>query len=54
MYLGAGALGAYALTKLPFKLFQQKIKAETSIKIKVNPYAVKRDMSKDSKGQVNG
>ncbi len=57
MYLGAGALGAYALTKLPFKLFQQKIKAETSIKVKANPYAVKRDMSKnmkDSKGQVNG
>lgn len=57
VYLGAGALGAIALTKLPFKLFQQKLKAEASIKVKVNPYAVKRDMSKkvqDTKGQVNG
>ena len=57
VYLGAGALGAYALTKLPFKLFQQKLKAEASIKIKANPYAVKRDMTKagkDSKGKING
>ncbi len=57
MYLGAGALGALALTKLPFRMFQQKLKAEASIKVKVNPYAVKRDMSKkvlDTKGQVNG
>lgn len=57
VYLGAGALGALALTKLPFRMFQQKLKAETSIKVKVNPYAVKRDMSKkaqDTKGQVNG
>jgi hypothetical protein len=57
VYLGAGALGAYALTKLPFKLFGQKLKAEASIKIKPNPYAVKRDMSKtgkDSKGNMNG
>ncbi len=57
VYLGAGALGAYALTKLPFRLFQQKLKAETGIKVKENPYAVKRDASKtgkDMKGQVNG
>ena len=57
VYLGAGALGAYALTKLPFKLFQQKLKAEASIKVKPNPYAVKRDMTKagkDTKGNVNG
>ena len=57
VYLGAGALGVLALTKLPFRMFQQKLKAEASIKVKVNPYAVKRDMSKkvqDTKGQVNG
>ena len=57
VYLGAGALGAYALTKLPFRLFQQKLKAETSIKVKANPYSVKRNMSKtgkDTKGSVNG
>ena len=57
VYLGAGALGALALTKLPFRMFQQKLKAEASIKIKANPYAVKRDMSKkvqNTKGQVNG
>ncbi len=67
MYLGAGALGALALRNLPFKLFQQKIKAEASIKVKENPYAVKRDMSKremskngksstdtGAKGKMNG
>ena len=57
VYLGAGALGALALTKLPFKLLQQKYKAETSIKVQTNPYAVKRDMTKGSngtKGNVNG
>ena len=42
-YLGAAGAGMYALGKLPFKLFQQKIKAETSMKVKENPYAVKRD-----------
>ncbi len=42
-YLGAGAAGMYALTQMPFKIFQQKIKAETSIKVKPNPYAVKRN-----------
>ena len=46
VYLGAGALGAYALTKLPFNLFRQKLKAEASVKVKENPYAVKRDSSK--------
>ncbi len=57
VYLGAGVLGALALTKLPFKLLQQKYKAETSIKVQANPYAVKRDMTKGSngtKGHVNG
>lgn len=46
VYLGAGAISAYALTKLPFNLFRQKLKAETSVKVKENPYAVKRDMNK--------
>lgn len=57
VYLGSGLLGAYALTKLPFRLFQQKLKAETSIKVKANPYSVKRNMiktGKDTKGSVNG
>lgn len=48
-YLGAGAAGVYALTQMPLKIFQQKIKAETSIKVKPNPYAVKRE----SKGGIN-
>jgi hypothetical protein len=43
VYLGAGAISAYALTKLPFKLFQQKLKAEASVKVQESPYAVKRD-----------
>lgn len=46
VYLGAGAISAYALTKLPFNLFRRKLKAEASVKVKENPYAVKRDMSK--------
>ncbi len=46
VYLGAGAISAYALTKLPFNLFRQKLKAEASVKVKENPYAVKRDKSK--------
>lgn len=58
-YLGVGVVGALAITKLPFKMFQQKLKAEASVKVKVNPYAVKRDrdMSKrstDAKGKMNG
>lgn len=52
MYLGAGTASALALTKLPIKLFQQKIKSETALKVKANPYAVKRD--KMSGGSVNG
>lgn len=43
LYLGAGAAVAAAITGLPFKLFQKKVKAETSIKVKANPYAVKRE-----------
>ena len=54
MYLGAGALGMYALKSLPFKLFQKKIKAETSIKIKANPYAVKRERNKNRTGNTAG
>lgn len=43
LYLGAGAAAVAALTGFPFKLFQKKVIAETSIKIKTNPYAVKRE-----------
>ncbi len=50
VYLGAGAVAAAAITKLPFKLFGQKLKAEASVKVKANPYAVKRDMNMSSKG----
>ncbi|MBN8583926.1 MAG: hypothetical protein J0M37_02435 [Ignavibacteria bacterium] len=54
VYLGAGAVAAAAITKLPFKLFGKKLKAEASIKVKPNPYAVKRDMSRSPKGEVRG
>jgi len=61
VYLGAGAISAYALTKLPFNLFRQKLKAEASVKVKENPYAVKRDKSKkvnlggiDASGNAGG
>ncbi len=57
VYLGAGALGALALTRLPFKFIQEKYKAETGVKVKANPYAVKRDITKGSavtKGNLNG
>jgi len=55
-YLTAGAAGAYALTKLPFKIFQSKVKASSSIRVKENPYAVKRDdaVKRDNKGRSNG
>lgn len=53
LYLGAGAAAAAAITKLPFKLFQQKVKAETSIKVTANPFAVKRDMNKSVKQSKN-
>lgn len=49
-YLSAGAMGAYALTKHPFKIFQSKVKAESSVRVKENPHAVKRE----SKGRTNG
>jgi len=42
-YLSAGALGAYALTKMPFKIFRSKVSTASKIKVKENPYAVKRD-----------
>ncbi len=57
MYLGAGAASAFALTKLPMRIFQQKIKSETAMKVKANPYAVKRDAvkrDKSSGGRNNG
>ncbi len=58
LYLGAGAAAVAAFTKLPFNIFQQKVKAETSIRVKENPYAVKRDMTgKNTKmngGRLNG
>lgn len=53
LYLGASAAAAAAITKLPFKLFQQKVKAETSIKVTANPFAVKRDMNKSVKQSKN-
>jgi len=53
-YLGAAGAGVYALSKLPFRLFQQKLKAETSIKIKENPFAVKRDAKGKNNGKNNG
>lgn len=51
LYLGAGAAAAAAVTGLPFKLFQKKVEAETSIKVKANPFAVKRETGKKN---VNG
>lgn len=53
-YLGAAGAGVYALTKLPYRLFQQKLKAETSLKIKENPYSVKRDTKDRNTGKNNG
>jgi hypothetical protein len=50
IYLGAGAASVYALTQLPLKMFQRKIKAETSLKVKENPYAVKREMKAKGNG----
>ncbi len=52
-YLSAGAAGAYALTKLPFKIFQSKVSSATKIKVSENPYSVKRDPAK-MKGSNNG
>jgi hypothetical protein len=49
LYLGAGAAGVFALTKIPLKIFQQKIKSETGVKVKPNPYAVKRDTTRGGK-----
>ncbi|MCC6865237.1 MAG: hypothetical protein IT280_03670 [Ignavibacteria bacterium] len=58
LYLSAGIAAAAAITKLPFRLFQNKVKAETSIKIKANPFAVKREANDDtiklSGGRTNG
>jgi hypothetical protein len=51
-YLTAGAAGAYALTKMPFKIFQSKVSSASKIKVKENPYAVKRESI--TKGLHNG
>jgi hypothetical protein len=51
-YLTAGAAGAYALTKMPFKIFQSKVSSASKIKVKENPLAVKRDSK--MKGPNNG
>lgn len=45
-YLGASALGVYAVTKQPFNMLKEafiKPQAAKSIKIELNPMAVKRD-----------
>ncbi len=52
LYLGAGAASAFALTKLPMRIFQQKIKSETAVKVKASPYAVKRESVRG--GKSNG
>jgi hypothetical protein len=49
-FLGAGALGIYALAKQPVKMFASKIKAVSRIKIKENPSAVKRNLKEPSNG----
>ncbi len=54
VYLGAGVVAAAAITKLPFKMFGQKLKAEASVKVKPNPYAVKRDMNRKRDTSSNG
>jgi len=45
-YLGASALGIYTISQIPFEKLQSKFKKEiqpnTDLKIKQNPYAVKR------------
>ena len=51
-YLSAGAVGAYALTKVPFKIFHSKLSSAARIKVKENPYAVKRESI--TKGPHNG
>jgi hypothetical protein len=47
-YLGASALGIYAVFKHPFSILQSKLSKEiqpkVNFKIKVNPLAVKRNM----------
>lgn len=47
-YLGASALGIYAISKYPFSILQSKLSKETqpkiNFKIKVNPLAVKRNV----------
>jgi hypothetical protein len=41
-YLTAGAAGVYALTKMPFNIFRSKLSTAGRVKVKENPYAVKR------------
>ena len=49
-YLTAGAVGVYALTKMPFNIVRSKVQTAGRIKVKENPYAVKRDANKGSRG----
>ncbi len=49
-YLAAGAAGVYAFTKMPFNIFKSKVAEASKIKVKENPYAVKRV----AKGVNNG
>jgi len=46
MYLGVSLVGIFSLSKMPWNLFRSKVYKETAnktkIKIKENPYAVKR------------
>jgi hypothetical protein len=49
-YLAAGAAGVYAFTRMPFNIFKSKVAEASKIKVKENPYAVKREM----KGVKNG
>ena len=57
MYLGASAVGIYALRKLPMKLFGSKINEAMNAKktpaiLTPNPYAVSRGSKQE--GKLNG
>lgn len=49
-YVAAGAAGVYAFTRMPFNIFKSKVASASKIKVKENPFAVKRG----SKGMSNG
>jgi hypothetical protein len=48
IYLAAGAASVYALTKMPFNIFKQKVAHASKITVKENPYAVKRENGSSS------